>query len=108
MTPEERKQLLEDILRTLNKCKVPATYGAVACILKTQPQGIGRLLGQRRPYASWVVNNKTGRPTGYEKHQCHPDLFPNLRRMKSCCELRKCLQLPLPVNEHGHGCDGGC
>ena len=108
MTLEKRKQLLKEILGILNKRKVRATYSAVACILKMPPQSIGELLGCCRPCASWVVGKRTGKPTGYKREECHPDLCQKPKWMKSCCELRKCLQLSIPVEEHRRGCDGGC
>ena len=62
------------ILDFLGREKIRATYGAVAGVLGTSPQSIGRMLGDRRPEVSWVVNAK-GCPTGYVSHEMHPDLF---------------------------------
>ena len=106
---EERKHLLEEILLILNRCKVRATYNAVACILGIAPRNLGKLLGRRRPWASWVVSKGDGEPTGYENCEKHPDLYSKPEWMKSCCKLRECLKRPLPIgSQHADGCDGGC
>ena len=110
MTREERKQLLEEILLILNRHKVRATYSAVACILEMPPHSLGRKwLGCPRPCASWIVGKGNGEPTGYDKSEKHPDLYRKADWMKSCCELRKWLERPLPKpGSHGLYCDGGC
>ena len=109
MTPEEREDLLEEILCILNTRRERATYSVVACILEISPRGVGGLLGRHRPWASWVVSKGGGEPTGYAKCEKHPDLYNKPEWMKSCCKLRECLKRPLPRHrEHGPGCDGGC
>ena len=109
MISEEREDLLEEILCILNTRKERATYSVVACILEISPQKVGGLLGRRRPWASWVVSKKTGRPTGYKKCEEHHDLYSKPEWMKSCCKLRECLERPLPIgSKHANGCDGGC
>lgn len=109
MTPEEREDLLEEILCILNTRRERATYSVVACILEISPRGVGGLLGRHRPWASWVVSKGGGEPTGYAKCEKHPDLYNKPEWMKSCCKLRECLKRPLPEHgKHVHGCDGGC
>jgi len=66
---------LEEILACLNATKTRATYGAVAAIVGGTARGIGQRLGLRRPEASWIVNKRTGRPSGYAPTEIHPDLF---------------------------------
>ncbi len=68
---------IEHILEALNKQKVRATYGAVGEVLDIIPISVGKLLGQRRPEASWVVSSETGEPTGYSASECHKDLYTN-------------------------------
>ena len=68
---------IDDILVILNMWKVRATYGAVADVSGKLASSVGSLLGQRRPEASWVVNSKTDRPSGYSPDQCHKDLCSN-------------------------------
>ncbi len=66
---------VEEILACLNREKIRCTYGVVGKILGVIPIAVGRRLGVRRPEASWVVNARTRKPTGYKKHQKHPDLY---------------------------------
>ena len=91
MTADERRELTEKILRELNKRKVRATYGAVACILEVAPVGVGYHLGDPRPWASWVVNGESKRPTNYKDSQMHRNLFDDCHVIKSCSELRELL-----------------
>jgi predicted RNase H-like nuclease len=65
---------IDDVLRALNEHKIRATYGAVGQYLGVPAIAVSRLLGARRPEASWVVSAKSGRPTGYGLHECHRDL----------------------------------
>ena len=110
MTPDERRDLAEEILCELSKRKMRATYGAVGCILGVLARGVGKCLGDPRPKASWVVAGSTnkkkgrekGKPTGYSKHERDPRLYCNRDYIKSCSELRKFLGWPL--DEHGPGC----
>ena len=91
MTSDERKALAQKILCELNKRKTRATYGAVAPILGVAPVGVSHSLGKRGPWASWVVNKDTGRPSGYEDCQMHRNLFDNCRVIESGSELREFL-----------------
>jgi hypothetical protein len=68
---------LTEIVLFLNAEKIRATYGAVAELVGGIPQSIGARLGGlagRRREASWVVNAKTGKPTGYLPEHRHPAL----------------------------------
>ena len=107
MDDDERRRLVKNILRILNERKMRATYGAVACILETHPLSVGRrYLKEPRPEASWVVaktGKGKGKPTGYEDSDIHPELCSDPRIIKSCCKLRKWLNLP-PATEHRDGC----
>lgn len=64
---------LEAIIGVLDRKNIRATYGAVAGVLGANPQSVmmGRVLSHRN---SWIVNAKTGRPTGYGTNQLHPNL----------------------------------
>ena len=106
MTEDERREaceLAKKILCELSKRKTRATYGAVGCILGVLPRGVGAYLGERCHKASWVVNKKTKKPTGYKESEIDPHLCCNPRVIESCCELRKWLGLP-PASEHRPGC----
>ena len=92
---EERREVAEKILCELNKRKVRATYGAVACIVGGSAHGVSYYLGDPRPWASWIVNGKSERPTNYEDGQMHRNLFDDCHVIKSCSELRERLGWPL-------------
>jgi alkylated DNA nucleotide flippase Atl1 len=64
---------IDEILDALDHGRQRATYGAVAALLGTSPRTLmaGRERDQRH---SWVVNRKSGEPTGYSAEQFHPDL----------------------------------
>ena len=65
---------MQRVLDFLNRNKLRATYRDVAGVLCVPPQSLSVLLGPRRPEASWVVNDETGKPSGYSEPECHPDL----------------------------------
>lgn len=65
---------VQQVLDFLNRNKLRATYKDVAGFLRVPSQALGDLLGPRRPEASWVVNDETGKPSGYSEPECHPDL----------------------------------
>ncbi|HEY4302941.1 MAG TPA: hypothetical protein VGM82_00630 [Gemmatimonadaceae bacterium] len=67
---------LDQVLTALNQHQQRATYSAVAGLLDQPP----RLLMHSRPRAqsnSWIVSKGTGRPTGYEDADVHPQLLAN-------------------------------
>ena len=82
---------IETILAYLNAVPVRATYGAVGDVLGVRPQVVPRLLGTRRPEASWIVNGSTGEPTGYTPEQVDPRLA-GTHVIRSGDELRRCLE----------------
>lgn len=77
----------EAVLNALNSARLRATYGAVAEFLGVHPRSVSRLLGKRRPKASWVVNSKTGLPSGYSPTEIHPNLLDNPRILRTADEL---------------------
>lgn len=78
---------IEDVLNALNSARLRATYGAVAEFLSVHPRSVARLLGNRRPKASWVVNSKTELPSGYAPSEIHPNLLDNARIIRTAVEL---------------------
>ena len=82
---------IETILEYLNAVPVRATYGAVGEVLGVRPQVVPRLLGARRPEASWIVNGGTGDPTGYTPDEVDPRLA-GTHVIRSGDELRRCLE----------------
>jgi len=67
---------IDSILDLLNEHRQRATYGAVAKVVNRPPTFLmsGRSRDQRH---SWIVNRRSGMPTGYEPAQMHPDLATN-------------------------------
>src|SRR5210317_1218589 len=82
---------IEKALRALNEHKIRATYGAVGQYLRIPAIAVSNLLGARRPEASWVVSAASGRPTGYEPHECHRDLQWNSDILRSGEQLQALL-----------------
>jgi alkylated DNA nucleotide flippase Atl1 len=84
--------LLEDIIRFLNAEQIRATYGAVADLVGGIPRGVGARLTRlyaRSPEASWVVNESSGLPTGYQVHERHAALFRRTEIIRSGSELER-------------------
>ncbi|NOI30541.1 hypothetical protein [Vibrio coralliilyticus] len=85
-----KKELISKILDYLNETEVRATYGAVAEVLGVLPRSVGQqFLGEKRPYASWVVREDTGLPTDYSEEQLHPKLLCKKSLIKSGAVLRR-------------------
>jgi hypothetical protein len=84
---------IKKILDYLNEVQTRCTYGAVAEVLGVIPQAVGQLLGERRPEASWVVNQITGDPTEYTDSEKHSALYRTDRIIKSAEVLRRNLGL---------------
>jgi alkylated DNA nucleotide flippase Atl1 len=82
----------QEILDFLNRNQVRATYGAVADLLGVLPRGVGAILGEKRPEASWVVNAQSGEPTGYTELQRHPGLHSKPPILRTGDELRRALR----------------
>lgn len=87
VTNTKKVKVILDYLCTI---QTRCTYAAIAEVLGIEPQSVGRYLGQMRPEASWVVNGKTGEPTGYTRtSQKHPCLYKNQLIIRSGNELQK-------------------
>jgi dihydrofolate reductase len=80
---------LDEVLRFLDEQRLRATYGAVAEVLGVPARTMGRRLGARRHEASWVVNARSGRPTGYADHELHPQLLSNPELIRSGDDLAR-------------------
>ncbi len=78
-----------EVLACLQSRKIRCTYGAMAGLLGIQPQEVGRILGRRRPLASWVVNQQTGLPMDYEESEKHPELLRNERIIDNAENLKQ-------------------
>jgi len=76
-----------DVLAFLNDARTRATYGAVASVIGLPAQSVGQALGERRAEASWVVNDQTELPTGYEQTNWHPDLLASSSVIRTGNEL---------------------
>ncbi|MDN3680326.1 hypothetical protein AB6F11_10630 [Vibrio sp. 10N.247.311.14] len=86
----EKEEVVLKILDYLNEIEVRATYGAVAEVLGVLPRSVGQqFLGEKRPYASWVVREDTGLPTDYLEDQLHPKLLSKKSLIKSGSVLRR-------------------
>jgi len=81
------KYTVDEILAVLNEKKIRATYSAVGALVGIHPRRLTPHLGNRRPYASWVVNRGTGMPTDYLAANCHKDLQSNPRIIDKPDEL---------------------
>ena len=83
---------MNQILDCLNRERVRATYGAVGEVLGLPARSVGGALGSHTRRASWVVNAKTGKPTGYSADMMHPELCRTRRVIKTGAELSRLLQ----------------
>lgn len=75
--------------------KQRATYSAVAGYLGVEPRALMADL-PRRPAHSWVVNAKTGMPTGYRVPDLDPALLDSDRVIASSAELSEWVQTHQP------------
>jgi hypothetical protein len=82
-----------EVLRYLNDAQTRATYGAVADVVGGIARGIGARLGPRRIEASWVVESKSGMPSGYRKDELHPLLIKRSEIIRSGAELQRRMNL---------------
>ena len=79
---------IEQILDALNGEKTRATYSAVAPLRGIHPKMLAAQdLGNRRPYASWVVRKATGMPTDYLPANCHPELQSKIKIIDDPADL---------------------
>ena len=83
---------INEILDCLNTRRVRCTYSAVADYLGIGPLDVSRLLGKRRPEASWVVSKNSHLPTGYSEYQFHPELCKNEVVITTGTELVRLLE----------------
>ena len=81
---------LEEIVHLLDKYRVRATYGAVATYLGRPATFLMSNL-EREPRYSWIVNQDTLLPTGYDDGQKHKDLQLNKMVLKDERHLREWL-----------------
>lgn len=75
------------ILAALEAAHQRCTYNALASFLDISLPRLFSALGERRPHASWIVNQKTLKPTKYTKAQEHPNLYDNAEVISSVQEL---------------------
>lgn len=92
---------LSTILRVLNETRTRATYGAVAEAVDCPSRRLGRLLGRRRPEASFVVNARTGLPTGYAPTDLHRELQRHDHVIQDGDELLRHVAAHLRASEPG-------
>jgi len=85
---EDKVPTIDEIIDCLNREKIRCTYGAVAGVFGIRPQAVGELLGEPCEKASWVVNEKTGLPSGFN---LHPDLLRNPEPITEARELERLL-----------------
>ena len=81
------------VIDYLNQIKTRCTYNAAAQALAITPQALKKLLGERRPENSWLVNPGTGDPAGYTDNEKHPELYRTTRIIKSAEVLTRNLHL---------------
>jgi len=77
----------------LNGVKTRCTYNAAAEALGITPHALKKLLGERRPEISWLVNSGSGDPAGYNDDEKHPELYRTKRIIKSAEVLTRNLDL---------------
>jgi len=81
------------VLHYLNEVTTRCTYNAAAKALGITPQALKKLLGERRPEISWLVNSGTGEPAGFTDNEKHPELYRTNRIIKSAEVLTRNLHL---------------
>ena len=82
---------LEDIVDLLDRQQQRATYGAVAGVLG-RPATFLMSGIPRSPRYSWIVNEKTLKPTGYTPEDTHPALERKKFVLLNQSELQAWLQ----------------
>lgn len=85
---------LDDVVRVLDEYAQRATYGAVADVVGSGAQSV---MGKapRTPFYSWVVNGRTGMPTGYAPEECHRNLRQRSRVISDGLALYEWLKHPV-------------
>jgi hypothetical protein len=65
---------LKQVLDFLNRNKLRASYRDVAGVLGLTTGSLFEMLETQRPDACWVVNEETGKPSGYTEAESDPEL----------------------------------
>jgi predicted RNase H-like HicB family nuclease len=81
----------DTIVDLLDRYHQRATYGAVGGVLGVP----ATVVMFRKPYDarhSWVVNQKTGKPTGFPSEALHPKLYARAEILKDAASLREWLE----------------
>jgi len=81
------------VVNYLNEVRTRCTYNAAAKALGITPQALRKLLGERRPETSWLVNVGSEEPSGYSDEEKHPELYRTKRIIKSAEVLTRNLGL---------------
>ena len=81
------------VIDYLNEVRTRCTYNAAAKALGITPHALKKLLGERRPEISWLVNTGTGDPAGYADDQKHPELYRTKRIITNAEVLTRNLHL---------------
>lgn len=84
--------VLINIIEVLNKYKIRATYSAVAHAIGCTSLAVGVRLGKCEPSKSWIVDSRTGLPTGYSPSQCHPELHSKMMVIRTGDKLKEFLR----------------
>ena len=81
--------MLEKILDCLNSTCCRATYKAVGDVIGVHHRNVRLELRDRCPRNSWVVNKRTGQPSGYTASQIDPRFDRKSRLLTTGRELRQ-------------------
>ena len=84
--------VLINIIEVLNKYRIRATYSAVAHAIGCTSLAVEMRLGKREPSKSWIVDTRTGLPTGYSSPQCHPELHSKMMVIRTADKLKELLR----------------
>ena len=84
---------LEEVVDFLNRRQMRATYGAVAEVVG-RPATFLMSGIPRDPRYSWIVNQKSLRPTGYSEDEYHPALLRKSFVLMTAAELRDWMTRP--------------
>lgn len=82
---------LEGVVDRLDRQYQRATYSAVAGLLGVPQQSLMKGL-PKSPRYSWIVNAKTGQPTGYPDEAVHPALIARMEWIKDSEALTEWLE----------------
>lgn len=81
-----------NIIEVLNRYKIRATYSAVAHAIGCTSLEVGVQLGEPEPSKSWIVDSRTGLPTGYSPSQYHPELRSKMMIIRTGGKLKELLR----------------